>query len=200
MAVCVLLLSIHPSIGGKYSNEIKLTDECYYRYSAQDHHQSFSNWLHRKNSTHYSPIVPSYSQALLKLEVENFRHGEQVTTGASSCNGKQNTFITPETPLRERALCKFEYVVNYNPKRLPSVLTEVTCSCPRPSAKLIGKRVFECEPLRYSIRVLLFDDDCQSFYEGYETLALACIPVMQATAVSSVNTDFMVPVKADIPT
>uniref|UniRef100_A0A0N5BZF5 Interleukin 17-like protein n=1 Tax=Strongyloides papillosus TaxID=174720 RepID=A0A0N5BZF5_STREA len=200
IAVYFLVFSTFSLIGGKMQSEIRLSDECYYRYTAQDHHKSFSDWLHRKNSSHYSPLVPSYSQALLKLEMDKFKHGEQVTSGASACNGRQNSFITPETPLRERALCKFEYIVNYNPKRLPSTLTEARCSCSRPSAKVIGKKVFECEPLRYSMRVLLFDNDCQSFYEGYETIALACIPVMQASASSSVDTDFMVPVKADIPT
>lgn len=99
-----------------------------------DHHQSFSEWLHRKNTSHYSPIIPSYHQALLKIQVfrnklkgnntvtieffqeGGLRHGEQVTSGASSCNTRKMSVISAETPLRERALCKFEYILNYNPK------------------------------------------------------------------------------------
>lgn len=48
--------------------------------------------------------------------MEEIKHGEQVTSGASSCNSRKMTVISSETPLRERALCKFEYILNYNPQ------------------------------------------------------------------------------------
>lgn len=48
--------------------------------------------------------------------MEEVKHGEQVTSGASSCNTRKMTAISSETPLRERALCKFEYILNYNPQ------------------------------------------------------------------------------------
>lgn len=43
--------------------------ECYHRYSNKDHHQTFSDWLYHKNSSHYSPISPTYHQALIKIQV-----------------------------------------------------------------------------------------------------------------------------------
>lgn len=49
--------------------ELRSAEECFHRYKDLDHHRSFAEWLHRKNSSHYSPIVPSYHQALLKLQV-----------------------------------------------------------------------------------------------------------------------------------
>lgn len=58
-------------------------------------------------------------------------------------------------------------------------MTEVKCSCPRPSVKIVGRRIFECEPLLYQIRVLLFDEECQTFIPTTETIAMACIPVFQ---------------------
>lgn len=48
--------------------------------------------------------------------MSSLKHGEQITTSSSSCNSKKLDVISAETPLRERALCKFEYVLNYNPR------------------------------------------------------------------------------------
>uniref|UniRef100_A0A1I8A218 Interleukin-17C-like n=1 Tax=Steinernema glaseri TaxID=37863 RepID=A0A1I8A218_9BILA len=195
-----LLLLASVSCRYKRAESFELREECFHRYNDLDHHKSFSEWLHRKNTSHYSPIIPSYHQALLKLQMESMKNGEQVTSGASSCNSRKMSVISSETPLRERALCKFEYVLNYNPKRIPAALTEVKCSCARPSTRLVGKRIFECEPLRYQVRVLLFDDQCQSFSEHVETIALACIPVVQANANADGDPDFMVPIAAAVPT
>uniref|UniRef100_A0A1I7WF79 Uncharacterized protein n=1 Tax=Heterorhabditis bacteriophora TaxID=37862 RepID=A0A1I7WF79_HETBA len=50
-------------------DDLSTSDECYHRYSEDNHHKIFSQFLHRKNASHYSPIAPSYQQALLKLQV-----------------------------------------------------------------------------------------------------------------------------------
>ncbi|VDM93453.1 unnamed protein product, partial [Litomosoides sigmodontis] len=77
--------------------------------------------------------------------------------------------------------------------RVPAALTEVRCMCPHPPPKLIGKRIFECEPLRYQIRVLQFDELCQTYSEQIETIALACIPVLQASAKADGEMKFLAP-------
>ncbi|KAH7712674.1 Protein T22H6.1 [Aphelenchoides avenae] len=178
----------------------QVPEECFHRYTSQDHHQSFAEWVHRKNSSHYSPISPSYHQALIRLPMDDLRDGQQVTSGSSACNSRKMPVISSETPLRDRALCKFEYVLNYNPKRIPAALTEVMCSCPRPSTRLTGSRIFECEPLRYQVRVLMFDDECNTYAEHTETVSLACVPVIQAaTTNSDGDADFIVPIKAEVP-
>ncbi|GMT07202.1 hypothetical protein PENTCL1PPCAC_29376, partial [Pristionchus entomophagus] len=170
--------------------------ECYHRFSGEgaDFERTLINWLHRKNTTHYSPITPSYHSALLKLQVGGLKHGEQVTTSSSSCDAKKVDQVSPETPLRERALCKFEYVLNYNPRRIPAALTEVRCSCKRPNSKLVGRKIFECEPLKYHVRVLMFDENCLEYVEYTETIALGCIPVVQANAMADGQEDFIVPI------
>ncbi|GMR61042.1 hypothetical protein PMAYCL1PPCAC_31237, partial [Pristionchus mayeri] len=170
--------------------------ECYHRFSGNgaDFERTLINWLHRKNTTHYSPITPSYHSALLKLQGDTLRHGVPVTTSSSSCDSKKVDQVSPETPLRERALCKFEYVLNYNPRRIPAALTEVRCSCKRPNSKLVGRKIFECEPLKYHIRVLMFDDNCSEYVEYTETIALGCIPVVQANAMADGQEDFIVPI------
>ncbi|KAF7639530.1 hypothetical protein Mgra_00000859 [Meloidogyne graminicola] len=184
------------------NNEITLPEECYHRYSNTDHHSSLMHWLHRKNSSHYSPISPSYQQELLKLQAQELAHGVQVTSGASSCNTRKMKVISATTPLRERALCQFEYILNYNPQRIPSTFTEVKCSCPKPSVKMVGNRMFECEPLRYQVRVLLFDPECLTYVEHIETIALACIPVIQvANTNAEVDSEesMMVQIPANAP-
>ncbi|KAK6032240.1 hypothetical protein OSTOST_01579, partial [Ostertagia ostertagi] len=180
-------------------DELATSHECYHRYTEDNHHKIFSAFLHRKNSSHYSPIAPSYQQALLKLQLNGLRHGEQITTSSTSCNSKKLEVVSAETPLRERALCKFEYILNYNPRRLPAALTEVKCSCHRSNSKLVGKRIFECEHLRYQVRVLMFDETCNTFREHIETIALACIPVIQANANADGEAEFMFPIKAEVP-
>ncbi|KAH7732239.1 Protein T22H6.1 [Aphelenchoides avenae] len=198
--LCILMSSLLQPVSARHrrsaTDSFQVRDECYNRYAHQDHHKSLAEWIHRKNTSHYSPIAPSYQQALINLPMDGLRHGEQVTSGASSCNTRKMTVVSSETPLRERALCKFEYILNYNPKRIPAALTEVKCSCPRPSTKLVGKRIFECEPLRYQVRVLMFDDECQTYTEHTEEVSLGCIPVVQANVNNADgDADFMIPVK-----
>ncbi|KAL4001858.1 hypothetical protein ACH3XW_1075 [Acanthocheilonema viteae] len=182
---------------GEYIDEISLesrrNSECFYRYIKRDHHQSFAEWLHKKNSSHYTPIAPTYQQSLLNLQLNALKDGEQVTHGIADCEIPELPKITPDIPLRERALCHFEYFLNYNPLRVPAALTEVRCMCAHPPSKMIGKRIFECEPLRYQIRVLKFDELCQTYSEQIEIITLACIPVLQATARADGEMKFMVP-------
>ncbi|TMS37140.1 hypothetical protein L596_004135 [Steinernema carpocapsae] len=195
--ICLAIVSAHY----KRADSFEVKDECFHRYNDLDHHKSFAEWLHRKNTSHYSPIVPSYQQALLKIQLDSMKNEMQVTSGASTCHTRKMITYSAETPLRERALCKFEYFLNYNPKRIPAALTEVRCSCKRPDKKFVGSKIFECEHLRYEVRVLLFDDECNTFSEHVETIALACIPVAQANAkADSDDVDFMQPIKATVPT
>jgi len=50
---------------------------------------------------------------------------------------------------------------------------------------MVGNRMFECEPLRYQVRVLLFDPQCLTYVEHIETIALACLPVIQVVCIFS---------------
>lgn len=42
-------------------------------------------------------------------------HGLQVTSGASSCSSRKMRVVSSSTPLRERAVCQFEYIINFKP-------------------------------------------------------------------------------------
>uniref|UniRef100_A0A0R3RHV8 Uncharacterized protein n=1 Tax=Elaeophora elaphi TaxID=1147741 RepID=A0A0R3RHV8_9BILA len=179
--------------------ELRRDSECFYRYMKRDHHQSFAEWLHKKNASHYTPIAPIYQQSLLNLQSNALKDGEQVTHGIANCEIPELPTITPDLPLRERALCYFEYFLNYNPLRVPAALTEVRCMCAHPPSKLIGKRILECEPLRYQVRVLQFDELCQTYSEQIEIITLACIPVLQASAKADGEMKFMAPEKFQGP-
>ncbi|KAJ1373057.1 hypothetical protein KIN20_035386 [Parelaphostrongylus tenuis] len=155
--------------------------------------------VHSTSQSTVADLKKTLQRSTMHTVLNGLRHGEQITTSSTSCNSKKLEVISAETPLRERALCKFEYVLNYNPRRLPAALTEVKCSCDRPNSRLVGKRIFECEHLRYQVRVLMFDETCNTFREYTETIALACIPVVQANANADGEADFMFPVKAEVP-
>uniref|UniRef100_A0A914D7U7 Uncharacterized protein n=1 Tax=Acrobeloides nanus TaxID=290746 RepID=A0A914D7U7_9BILA len=62
---------------------------------------------------------------------------------------------------------------------MPSTLIEAACTERRPRYELTGRKMLECQPLQYKIRVLKFDKECDSFKEQEETISLACVPVLQ---------------------
>lgn len=141
-------------------------------------------------------------------------HGLQVTSGVSSCNTRKMKVVNANTPLRERALCQYEYVLNYKPNVLSILLCCYICHQNQPclensihfdgSTMLLSSTFtfghwkeivwplefvpnlnnlrifrFECQPLRYQVRVLLFDEQCSTYVEETETISMACITVLQ---------------------
>uniref|UniRef100_A0A914ELX3 Uncharacterized protein n=1 Tax=Acrobeloides nanus TaxID=290746 RepID=A0A914ELX3_9BILA len=178
-------------------NEIQPRDECFYQFPNNDHHQRLAEWIHAKNSSNYSPFLP-YEQELFELEAEDFRDGIALTSGIS-CHSKKHKIISENMPLNEKALCPFDYVLNYNPKRIPAALTEVKCSCQKPSSRYIRSHVADCQPLFYNIRVLMFDDKCNSYKEKTEAVSMACIPVLRALRDAENDREFLTVIKAEIP-
>uniref|UniRef100_A0A914C6S5 Uncharacterized protein n=1 Tax=Acrobeloides nanus TaxID=290746 RepID=A0A914C6S5_9BILA len=102
-------------------------------------------------------------------------------------------------PLAEKALCPFEYSLNYNPRRIPAALTEVKCSCQKPSARYMRSHIADCKPLFYNVRVLLFDEECNSFKEHVETVSMACIPVLRALRDIDNDRNLLTVIKAEVP-
>ncbi|CAI5455642.1 unnamed protein product [Caenorhabditis angaria] len=180
------------------------TTECFHKTikEAENKYSNFAAYYNRKNTTHYSPITPFHHQALIELTEKQIvnGNGKQVTFGNQKCNEKKNPVITNDTPLRERALCKFEYMLNYNPNRLPAALTEAKCVCPRPNSKLVGRRIFKCQELKYQVRVLLWDEACQVYKEHVDTISLACLPVIQAAAPADADEAYLYELEAEVPT
>uniref|UniRef100_A0A914UK19 YqaJ viral recombinase domain-containing protein n=1 Tax=Plectus sambesii TaxID=2011161 RepID=A0A914UK19_9BILA len=172
------------------------SSECFAKYSGVDHHKSYADWQSNNNATHYSPISPEYREALRPIDTDNIEHGVAVTSGGDQCREGRLDFANAEMPVRDRALCNFDYVTNYNPKRMPALLTEVKCTCEHTPRLMSGNRVFECEPLRYNVRVLLFDESCDRYRESIETISLACLPVVQAKARAEATFEHVQPLNA----
>ncbi|KAI6176312.1 hypothetical protein M3Y97_00784500 [Aphelenchoides bicaudatus] len=96
--------------------------------------------------------------------------------------------ISPDMTIKERALCSFVYVENYNKTRLPQTIPEVQCSCTKPSNKMILSRFpnIRCEAIYYDVPVLKFVDGCTNYIRTTERLTLACIPVLGTQSTSKV--------------
>ncbi|KAL3071131.1 hypothetical protein niasHS_015873 [Heterodera schachtii] len=163
---------------------ITLHNECYFRYAETDHHYAFLRWLHHKNVSHYTPISPSYEKILRRVQPDDIKNGLQITMGTQhgqqqSCDIRHRRMkpVHPNMPIIDRALCQYEYILNYKPNRIPATLSEVKCICARPFT--IGATRFECEPLYYHVRVLLFENDCLNYVEHTEKVAFACVPVFK---------------------
>uniref|UniRef100_A0A914N110 Uncharacterized protein n=1 Tax=Meloidogyne incognita TaxID=6306 RepID=A0A914N110_MELIC len=99
--------------------------------------------------------------------------------------------VDANTPFTLRAICPFKFVLNHKPNRIPSTLIEVECLSHSPSQNLLGRPLplIECEPMRWTIRVLECNNDKKQ--EGKEEkqinclpveehIPLACVPVLQA--------------------
>uniref|UniRef100_A0A915P9I4 Uncharacterized protein n=1 Tax=Meloidogyne floridensis TaxID=298350 RepID=A0A915P9I4_9BILA len=96
--------------------------------------------------------------------------------------------VDANTPFTLRAICPFKFVLNHKPDRIPSTLIEVECLSHSPSQILLGRPLplIECEPMRWTIRVLECNNDKKQ--EGKEInclpveehIPLACVPVLQA--------------------
>ncbi|CAJ0928703.1 unnamed protein product, partial [Mesorhabditis belari] len=121
------------------------------------------------------------------IEPDN-QHAFRATTESSvadeQCNvdGKTEQ-VLPGQPVRERALCPFRHVLNYDPKRVPASIVEVECMCLMPHSSKNPDRFssIRCEPMYYSMRVLRFDSACTNFVEDTQRVAMGCTAVFAST-------------------
>ncbi|KAL7079533.1 hypothetical protein ACQ4LE_001192 [Meloidogyne hapla] len=92
--------------------------------------------------------------------------------------------VDANTPFTLRAICPFKFVLNHKPKRIPSTLIEVECLSHSPSQSLLGRPLplIECEPMRWTIRVLECKEENKliNCLPIEEYIPLACVPVLQA--------------------
>ncbi|KAH7696109.1 Protein C44B12.6 [Aphelenchoides avenae] len=97
--------------------------------------------------------------------------------------------ISPDMPLKDRALCSYVHVDNHDTRRLPQTIPEVECRCTQPKSKLMMSRLPEvrCEPMYYDVPVLLFDETCSEYKKATQRIALACVPVISGHAESSLE-------------
>ncbi|KAH7707786.1 Protein C44B12.6 [Aphelenchoides avenae] len=86
--------------------------------------------------------------------------------------------ITPDMPLKDRALCPFVQVENRDPRRIPERIPEIKCLCVHP---LSGRSVLndvQCIPMYYNVPVLLFDEGCSKPQMKTQRIAFACVPAI----------------------
>lgn len=88
-----------------------------------------------------------------------------------------------DVSLKERAVCPWEWHVNFNKLRIPQSLLEARCRCDKIKEVVRGEfnkhvlRYLECEQVFYSVRVFFFDEECNEYRESVEELALACVAI-----------------------
>nr|CAD2134767.1 unnamed protein product [Meloidogyne enterolobii] len=87
-------------------------------------------------------------------------------------------------PMEMRSICPFIYVENVNERRLPRRITEVRCLCERPPRRQRTHHTagIHCEPLHFSIPVLLFDEQCSEPKRSLEQVTLGCVAVHGASS------------------
>uniref|UniRef100_A0A914IEK2 Prothoracicotropic hormone n=1 Tax=Globodera rostochiensis TaxID=31243 RepID=A0A914IEK2_GLORO len=167
---------------GDDDDEFALHNECYYRYVETDHHYAFLHCVAQNSARRHKGRT-----------ADNHRD----TPAGCDRRRRMKQPIHANMPIIDRALCPYEYTLNYKPNRIPATLSEVKCTCTRPFIT-IGRAgaQLECEPLYYHVRVLLFESDCLSFVEHTEKIAFACVPVFKATIEKD---DLLIDVPAEEP-
>uniref|UniRef100_A0A914VDN9 Uncharacterized protein n=1 Tax=Plectus sambesii TaxID=2011161 RepID=A0A914VDN9_9BILA len=93
-------------------------NECANTYEGTHHFHRFAKWMNEKNSSHYSPIHPEFQPAVHHLDLALIKHNTPITSGGDNCKFKHLDKVrnNAHVPLRDRALCSFEYILNYNAK------------------------------------------------------------------------------------
>ncbi|CAD5220484.1 unnamed protein product [Bursaphelenchus okinawaensis] len=151
------------------SNKAKLSPEL---------HEAISKMITGNEANSYLMKTPHIS--IMRTENNNIE---------DMCKEEKAEDISPDMPIRDRAVCGFQYVENFDNKRLPQTIPEVQCVCQRPTKMMILNRYPEviCEPMLYDLPVLRFDDNCETFTQTTQRISLACVPVFGGHASASVK-------------
>ncbi len=137
-----------------------------------DRHSSYSPWILHP-SHHLTPAFQRFISDELQL---SSTAATFVVSGNNDFNCAQPPPITAETPLSERAICPWYFVVNYNTSRYPHSLLEAQCSCTGCIGDTSGTS--GCEMTYYNVPVLQRTTTCSNgqyvWDEGFQPLATGC--------------------------
>ncbi|TKR81628.1 hypothetical protein L596_015470 [Steinernema carpocapsae] len=122
-----------------------------------------------------------------------------LTDGADSvkCAGTQSRHMNSKfnTAFQQRLVCPFKIVKDYNANRLPRIINHVVCLCDRP-ATLSPYSKIRCEPLNYTMNVMLKKEGTVDYVHAEESFPLACVSISPIAERLEEDEDFMIPMKA----
>lgn len=152
--------------------------KCYHR---PEHYAAFGRWANTFNSSlgtaMMSPVLP---RATLRTVIEEDMTGFPILAGQVECPDHPTSDPYDHNSVMARALCPWYWRVNYDPQRIPAVLPEAVCRCPR---AVTGNKVvaYECQPLMMQLRILKFDSTCSRYAEETMELATACVSTVHSS-------------------
>ncbi|TKR81629.1 hypothetical protein L596_015470 [Steinernema carpocapsae] len=79
--------------------------------------------------------------------------------------------------------------------RLPRIINHVVCLCDRP-ATLSPYSKIRCEPLNYTMNVMLKKEGTVDYVHAEESFPLACVSISPIAERLEEDEDFMIPMKA----
>ena len=136
------------------------------------HHSSLSRWnLH---PSHY--MIPTFQRFISDELQLSSATATFVVSGNNDFNCAEPPAITADTPLSERAICPWYFVINYDSARYPRDLVEARCSCTGCIGETSGTS--GCEMMYYNVPVLRRTATCSNgqyvWDEGWQRLATGC--------------------------
>lgn len=161
-----------------YANRDIRNNKCHFK---PEHYYAYGRWANARNeSSGVNSIIPIIPHHELRTVSRKDIRGRTIIAGSVHCPEHPTEDHYDHDSLMARSLCPWYWRMNYNSKRIPSILPEAVCRCPRavtgtPSVS------FECQPLIVRLRVLKFDLNCNSYKERTESLSVACISVMHSS-------------------
>lgn len=137
-------------------------------------------WIGLSNETYPSPIIQRFQARSTDLNPTFWHWHNNRMKG--SCSSRPDT--TTSDTVNERSTCPWTWKMNYDSRRLPSLLFEADCVCDKSwqiqSMEGFECGRFECEPIFYRVRVLRFDENCRYYKATHETISVACVAVVGA--------------------
>lgn len=152
--------------------------KCHHR---NDHYAAYGKWANTVNSTHgLAMILPIIPRATMRTVVEEDMTGLPILAGSIECPDQPSDDPYDHGSIMARSLCPWYWRVNYDPQRIPAVLPEAVCRCPR---AVTGNRIvaYECQPLVMNLRVLRFDSNCLKYTEQTIEIAMACVSTVHSS-------------------
>lgn len=140
-----------------------------------DHIRRFGLYLSSSNRTHPSIVKP--------LDVGTILPKISRRGGDTDHPCVISDYSSNDAKLNERVICPWEWHINFNKFRIPQSLVEASCKCDKIKEIIRGAsnepmiRLLECEPVYYSVRVFMFDENCNEYKETVEELPLACVAI-----------------------
>lgn len=144
------------------------------------HAERFGSWMTFTNSTLVIPFIRPAFEKLPKMSLAQFWRSDRsgILAGSQDCVSQLSLKPEDKPSLMTRSICPWFWRLNFDPKRIPHSIPEAVCRC-KMAVTDRTDAVYECHEHKMEVRVLKFDQSCETYTEAVEHLSFACVAAHQ---------------------